>query len=67
MWMDPSGIGVDVENGVVRLSGKAERRSEAEILAGLAHGVEGVVAVESSLTFGFDDRHVKQSTEQHAD
>ena len=46
---------------------EAERRSEAENLAGLAHGVEGVVAVESSLTFGFDERHVKQSTEQHAD
>lgn len=64
MWLDPETIAVEVDDGVVRLHGKVDRRSEVEILGRLALGVEGVIAVESSVTFAFDDRHVKPPTEQ---
>jgi CBS domain-containing protein len=65
MWLDPETIAVEVDDGVVRLQGKVDRRSEVEILSRLTLAVEGVIAVESSVTFAFDDRHVKPPTEQH--
>lgn len=67
MWLDPALIAVEVDDGVVRMHGKVDRRSVVEILSRLTLGVDGVIAVESSLTFDFDDRHVKPPTEQHLD
>ena len=64
MWMDPEDIDVAVEDGLVRLQGEVERRSEVDILGTLVLGVEGVVAVELDLTFRFDDRHVTPTKEQ---
>jgi osmotically-inducible protein OsmY len=49
---------------VVRLRGQVERRSEVEIIATLTRGVEGVMEVESLLTFRFDDRGVQPPKEQ---
>jgi hypothetical protein len=46
------------------LHGKVDLRSEVEILSRLTLGVEGVIGVESSVTFDFDDRHVKPPAEQ---
>jgi CBS domain-containing protein len=65
MWLDPGTVDVAVEDGVVRMSGELDRRSDVEILTTLTLGVEGVVAVESTVTFRFDDRHVTGTTEQH--
>jgi CBS domain-containing protein len=56
MWLDPETIEVDVSNGVVRLRGEVDRRSTKEILAELAHRVDGVVGVEDDLRFEEDDR-----------
>lgn len=64
MWMDPSTIEVSVDDGVVALGGIVERRSEAEILIEVVHGVDGVVSVMSTLSYGFDDRAVEPPTEQ---
>jgi CBS domain-containing protein len=64
MWLDPETIDVEVDDGVVRMHGNVDRRSEVEILNRLTLGVEGVIGVESSVTFRFDDRHVKPPTEQ---
>ncbi len=63
MWMDPTTIDVTVEDGVVRLEGEVERCSEVDILGTLVLGVEGVVGVESKLTYRFDDRHVTAPNE----
>lgn len=64
MWLDPQAIDVEVDDGVVRMRGDVDRRSEVEILGRLTLAVEGVIGVESSVTFRFDDRHVKPPTEQ---
>jgi CBS domain-containing protein len=64
MWLDPETIEVEVDDGVVRMHGSVDRRSEVEILSHLTLGVEGVIGVESSVTYRFDDRHVKPPTEQ---
>jgi CBS domain-containing protein len=64
MWLDPETIDVTVDDGVVRMRGKVDRRSDVEILSRLTLGVDGVIAVESSVTFAFDDRHVKPPLEQ---
>jgi CBS domain-containing protein len=65
MWLDPTTIDVAVDDGVVRLRGEVDRRSDVAILSRLALAVEGVVGVESSVSFRFDDRDVKPPTEQH--
>lgn len=64
MWIDPESIAVEVDDGVVRMHGQVDRRSDVEILSRLTLGVEGVIGVESSVTFAFDDRNVKPPTEQ---
>jgi CBS-domain-containing membrane protein len=56
MWLDATALTVGVTDGVVRLSGELGRSSEAEILAALAAGLDGVVAVDNRLTWRFDDR-----------
>jgi hypothetical protein len=48
---------------VVRIGGEADRRSDVEILTTLALRVEGVVGVEPTLTYRFDDRNVKPPKE----
>jgi CBS domain-containing protein len=55
MRLDPSEVAVSVRDGVVFLEGDVGRSSEAEILVGLVQGVEGVVAVTSTLTYRLDD------------
>jgi CBS domain-containing protein len=64
MWIDPTTLDVTVDDGVVSVRGEVERRSEVEIITTLTRGVEGVMAVESLLTFRFDDRGVQPPKEQ---
>lgn len=64
MWLDPASIQVEVNDGVVRMQGEVDRRSDVEILGHLTLAVEGVVGVELSVSFRFDDRDVKPPTEQ---
>ncbi|WP_028647468.1 CBS domain-containing protein [Nocardiopsis sp. CNT312] len=44
-----------VEDGVVRLSGTVERRSDAQAVIRRVHDLEGVVAVDSDLAWRVDD------------
>ena len=53
--IDPSGVEVAVRAGVVRIGGVVERRSDVMLIEELAPGLEGVVAVDSSLTYRYDD------------
>jgi CBS domain-containing protein len=53
--MDPSRFFIHVDDGVVVLQGRVERRSLIPYLVRAVHGVEGVVRVEDRLTFDVDD------------
>jgi CBS domain-containing protein len=55
LWIAPGPIGVDVQNGVVTLSGVVETRTIAEVAAAYVRRVPGVVAVQSDLEWRFDD------------
>jgi len=55
LGLSPGDISVAMTDGVAQISGHVPSRSEARILEELASRVEGVVAVESSLTWTHDD------------
>jgi CBS domain-containing protein len=55
LGLSPGEVSVAVEDGVASLSGHLPSRSDARILEELATRVEGVVAVESSVTWTHDD------------
>jgi CBS domain-containing protein len=53
--MDPNRFFIHVDDGVVVLQGRVERRSLIPYLVRAVHGVEGVVRVETRLTYDIDD------------
>jgi CBS domain-containing protein len=55
LWIDPTTIRVIVHDGVVRLDGQIERRSLIPVLAGLVLAVEGVVGIDSHLSYLVND------------
>jgi CBS domain-containing protein len=61
LWIDDDKLELGVERGEVTLSGRLERRSDAELLPRFVARVPGVVDVRSTLTWGWDDR---EATEQ---
>ena len=61
LWLDPAGVDVGVEDGVVTLTGVTDTRTTARLVETLARRVPGVVAVESRLEWRFDDRNVHAS------
>jgi CBS domain-containing protein len=54
-WILPEGWSARVENGTVHLTGRMDRRSTVRIAESAVRRVDGVVAVESDLTFAEDD------------
>lgn len=54
LWIDPRRANVESEDGEVHLSGQMATRADAELLAALAARVDGVITVESELTWEFD-------------
>jgi len=60
LFLDPQEVEVAVDDGVVRLEGEMENRTEAHLLEELARRVEGVVRVDSQLTFLVDDQKVER-------
>lgn len=55
LWMDTAGVTVQVHQGIVTLSGRMDRRSEAEIAVRMAARVDGVVDVIDKLQWKDDD------------
>jgi CBS domain-containing protein len=55
LWIDPTTIRVVARDGVVTLDGQIERRSLIPVLLALTHAVEGVVGVDSRLSYLIDD------------
>lgn len=53
--LEPGAFEVAVQGGVVRLAGRVDRRSLAETIVEVTHGLGGIVGVESHLTWETDD------------
>lgn len=51
LFIDPDGLQVDVSNGVVTLGGEVETQREASIIEELTGRLDGVLRVESALTW----------------
>lgn len=55
LWENPARIHVDVDGGVVTLSGRVELKSVIPIVTALTSAIDGVVDVVSKLTYAKDD------------
>lgn len=55
LWLEVDDLEVGVEDGVVTLGGRLDRRSDTTLLARLAADVDGVVAVVNHLAYSWDD------------
>ncbi|MFD1049870.1 BON domain-containing protein, partial [Kibdelosporangium lantanae] len=55
LWADPKTVGVMVENGVVTMVGRLERKCEVEIAGRLAAQIPGVVEVRNGLDYVWND------------
>lgn len=55
MWLAPYEVSVTVEQGIVTLSGRLDRKSAVEIAVDLVRGVPGVVDVVNHLSYREDD------------
>jgi CBS domain-containing protein len=62
-WIAPEGWDVEVTEGTVRLTGHMETRSTARIAENAVRRIDGVVAVQSELTYEFDDTAVRPEGE----
>jgi CBS domain-containing protein len=58
LWVEPSQVSVEVQDGVVTLAGQLEQRSLVEIAVRLTTAVGGVVGVVNHLTYQTDDRRI---------
>ena len=57
LWVDyDKNLEIRVHRGEVTLSGKLERRTDAELLGDFVAYVPGVVSVSSTVTWAWDDR-----------
>ena len=55
LWDDPFAVQLSVLDGVVTLTGQAEKRSTVAFAEELIAGVDGVVGVRNELSWSFDD------------
>jgi predicted transcriptional regulator len=55
LWMDPSQFVVTVRDGIVSLQGKLPRRSDVTRINRLLATIDGVVGVEGTLDYRWDD------------
>jgi CBS domain-containing protein len=55
LWVEPTEVHVQVDDGVVTLKGELDRKSTIEVAVALTRGVDGVVDVVDGLTYRYDD------------
>lgn len=58
LWVEPGTVEVEVDRGVVTLSGRTDRHSTRQLAVKLTQAVPGVVDVIDRLGFEFDDREL---------
>jgi CBS domain-containing protein len=60
LFLDPAVVQVSVTDGVVSLTGVLENRTEAHLLEELTRRIDGVIRVDSHLTFEVDDQRIEK-------
>ena len=60
LFLTPEAIDVSVSQGIVTLSGELENRTEAHLLEELTRRLDGVIRVDSHLTFEVDDQRIEK-------
>lgn len=58
LWVDVQRLHIAVRQGVVYLDGQVERRSERDLVERWVLTIDGVIGLESRLTYEVDDRKV---------
>lgn len=59
LWLDVARLTIDVRDGIVYLDGTLDRRSETELVEKWVGMADGVVGVQSRLTYELDDRQLR--------
>ncbi|WP_406723819.1 CBS domain-containing protein [Streptomyces sp. GD-15H] len=59
LWLAPQAVTVTVQDGVVTLTGRLERRSDASVAVGVTGRLDGVVAVVDQLSYRIDDTRMR--------
>lgn len=65
LLIENEGFHIRVQEGEVRLSGKLQRRSDAELLPRFVSRIPGVVSVHSTLRWEWDDRKASLESDAH--
>ncbi|HET9243862.1 MAG TPA: CBS domain-containing protein [Gaiella sp.] len=60
LWIEAPSVVVSVERGEARLSGRLDRRADAELLEQFVARVPGVVSVHSTVRWSWDDRKLSR-------
>ncbi|MCE7004673.1 CBS domain-containing protein [Kibdelosporangium philippinense] len=55
LWADPKSMSVTVEDGVVTMLGRLERRCEVEIASRLVPKIPGVIEVRNRMSYAWND------------
>jgi CBS domain-containing protein len=59
LWLDASKLTIDVRDGIVYLDGTLDRRSETDLVEKWVAMADGVVGVQSRLSYEVDDRALR--------
>ena len=60
LWIDPTGLTISTQDGIVTIAGEVPTRSEAELVRHWTAATEGVVDVDTrSIRYRADDRHIE--------
>ena len=62
LWLDPKRVDVRSVEGNVKLAGRLETRGDATLLEDLARRIDGVVSVDSELTWDIDNTKIEMTT-----
>lgn len=60
LWLNVALLKVDVKDGIVRIGGEVDRRSEKEFAERWVAAIDGVLGVESALTYRSDDLKIPE-------
>jgi osmotically-inducible protein OsmY len=64
LWIEPTTLQIQVQDGLVHVKGEVDRKSDVRLLEKMIPRVDGVVGVESELTYREDDSKYRPEPKQ---